>query len=179
MKKIVGYLMLAVTLSACGGSKDKSDKNNETSNEIVTLLDTTTTQEVVAQEESKKQIGDMVKVNGQLGIVFELTPDCRHGKVMSANQISCDWYDARIWCSNLGKDWRLPTQKELLAVYKNKKVVNSVLEANYFRPIPKYSWYWTSETFYDEDAWLIFMFGGDAPMFNKNEKHNVLAVACF
>ena len=103
MKKIVYCLVLAVMLSACGGGKSA---------------------------EKGYKIGDVVMVDGELGVVFAVTTDGQHGKVVSVPETICGFDKAAAWCSNLGSSWRLPTRDELRIMHMHRKVINSSLSKN-------------------------------------------------
>jgi hypothetical protein len=43
-----------------------------------------------------------------------------------------NWEDAKIFCTNLGKGWRLPTIEELSFLYQNKDEIGSFSKSNYW-----------------------------------------------
>ena len=64
-------------------------------------------------------IGDVHEVNGVLGIVFTVSKDGRHGKIVSSSQKRFYyWTEAKQWCENLGNNWRLPSLSELQTIYR-------------------------------------------------------------
>ena len=107
MKKIVYCLVLAVMLSACGGG-NRAPKSTE----------------------KGYKIGDVIMVDGELGVVFAVTTDGQHGKVVSVPETICGFDKAASWCSELGSSWRLPTRDELCIMHKHRKVINSSLSEN-------------------------------------------------
>ena len=149
MKKIIYCLLAVVMLSACG-----NDAN-------------------------KKQVGDFIEVNGVKGIVFEVSDDGQHGKVMSISQTECDWYDAKTWCATLGQGWKLPTKDELLVIYSKKSVVNSVLSANGYQLVHENACYWSSDKETDGYMWIVSMENGETDGEGKNNFDYVRAVASF
>lgn len=102
-----------------------------------------------------------------------------------------NWYQAVDFCSslNLGDyyDWRLPTSKELIAIFDY-----SVLGRGFPYPVPfpminsaytssTLDFYWTSDTrcYEEESAWIVtFRYGVDSFVFNKgnNNTANLLCV---
>ena len=65
-----------------------------------------------------RKVGDIIMVNGELGVVFAVTTDGQHGKAMSVSETECNWDKAKKWCADLGGGWRLPTKDELLIIYR-------------------------------------------------------------
>lgn len=52
------------------------------------------------------------------GVVFWVDADNRkHYKVVSPDETTATWGDARTWATNYGTDWRLPTRTELAEIY--------------------------------------------------------------
>ena len=131
--------------------------------------------------EKTYKVGDMYDVNGKQGVVYVVTPDGKHGKMISINQVpsQMNWSSAKSWCSNLGNGWRLPTKAELLVIYRNKDALNAVLAA-VGDEIPL-SWHWSStESDSDSDyAWLVNLYDGDTFSLYKNYDHYVRAVSAF
>ena len=129
--------------------------------------------------EKTYKVGDYYDVKGRIGVVFVVTPDGKHGKIISANRASnmLTWVNARTWCSNLGRDWRLPTREELLVIYKNRDALNLALVAMGDK-IPK-SIHWSSSEYDSYMAWSINMDGGYTDYGNKNASFYVRAVSAF
>jgi len=75
------------------------------------------------------KIGDVITVGGKKGVVFEVSSDGQHGKVVSLYESEeGDWYSANKWCSEMyGRAWRLPTTDEWLVIYKRLYSINSTL----------------------------------------------------
>ena len=105
MKKIFYCLLLAVMLSSCFDEPKKSE----------------------AEEEGKTRIGDVVFVNGAQGVVFSVTPDGQHGKVVSVLETKESWDRAKNWCAQYGNGWRLPSRSELYAIRKNSVDISDAL----------------------------------------------------
>ena len=105
MNKILCCLFVAMMLSSCCGFR----------------LDGT------------KCVGDIIRVNGRLGVVFEVEYGGKHGKVLSVTETKCDWEEAQQWCRDRGGEWRLPTVEESKEVYRNLDKINRALKHNRYR----------------------------------------------
>ena len=75
-----------------------------------------------------RKVGDIVVVNGELGVVFAVTTDGQHGKAVSVLETKCNWSNAKNWCTQIGTGWRLPTQEELKVIYENMRTINTSLK---------------------------------------------------
>ena len=143
---------MAVMLSACGGE---------------------------AKNGGDKRVGDIIMLNGELGVVFAVTADGQHGKVMSVSETCCTWDNAKKWCANLGRDWRLPTKDELQVISRKKSAINSVLSTNGYTILPIVYAYWSLELFDEFRAWFVSMRDGSTYRYDKDDYAYVRAVAAF
>ena len=158
MKKIICCLLVAVMLSACGGESK---------------------QENAPRKEGEKRVGDIIMVNGELGVVFAVTTDGQHGKVMSVTEASyMNWSHALAWCSNLGSSWHLPTREDLMIIYSKKKLIDFVLSANGYTTISDVR-YWSSESYEKTCAWYVHMRYGRNSTTPKDDGTFVRAVSVF
>ena len=66
---------------------------------------------------SAYRVGDVIKVGNQFGVVFKVTTDGCHGKVVSVLHSFEDYSSADEWWPN----WDLPTNDELRLLYKLKQ----------------------------------------------------------
>lgn len=125
------------------------------------------------------KIGDYYDNNNRQGVVFAVTPDGKHGKMVSINQApeNKNWSGAKSWCSSLGSGWRLPTEEELLAIYRNKDALNAVLAA-VGDEIPGY-WHWSSMETSSKNAVNINMYNGYTRNYDKYYNLFVRAVSAF
>ena len=151
MKKIICCLLVAVMLSACGGETKNGDE---------------------------KRVGDVIMVNGELGVVFDVTANGRHGKVMSVSETKCNWNDAKDWCVSFGPAWRLPTKDELKEIYRNKDAINSVLSANDYTTLMD-TLYWSSGIISESFVWYVSMRDGYTYNGCKSFNGYVRAVSAF
>ena len=127
------------------------------------------------QQSGGYEIGDYYDVGSKEGLVFAVAPDGQHGKIVSLQLGSADWYDAKSICANLGSGWRLPTKAELLAIYELVNELNSILVIS--DPIEEAYW---SSTEYDEFcAWYVYMDDGYTNYCNKSYNVCVCAVSAF
>lgn len=103
------------------------------------------------------KIGDYYNEAGKEGIVFEVSADGKHGKIISINEITTQWggynseasttewsdgelnlykikdirkYPAFEWCTDLGNGWYLPSINELQSIYNQVDKINQTLKAN-------------------------------------------------
>ena len=78
-----------------------------------------------------------------------------------------NWKDAKIFCINLGKGWRLPSQEELIFLYQNKYGIGG---------FEKYA-YWSSTEVDYNHAWdQDFVDGFQYSEFSKNSTYYVRAI---
>ena len=165
MKKIICCLLVAVMLSACSGTKN-SDTKQETN------------QENAPRKEGEKRVGDIIMVNGELGVVFAVTTDGKHGKAVSISETKCDWSSARSWCAKLGHGWRLPTKEELWVIYRKKSAVDPALSDNGYEALSN-DWYWSSNSYDERSAWYVGMRSGYTLSGSKSFNYCVRAVSVF
>jgi hypothetical protein len=172
MKKIIYCLLVAVMLAACGGGTSKSETNQEVAK-----------QEEAPRKAGEKRVGDMIMVDGEMGVVFTVTTDGQHGKVISASLGGGCLSETREWCSKLGCSWRPPTLNELDVVYEKKKVINSILVSNGYPPLDfeHDNEYWTSKEEVDSnyDAWSFDMMEGSWKKLTSARYAHIRAVATF
>ena len=158
MKKILYCLMLAVMLTACGGGKNGG-------------------------EEKVYKVGDVITIDGQTGIVFDISSNGKHGKAISIANTSCDWGSAKTWCGSLGEAWRLPDCGELMLVQNNKEAINAAAKASGNRKMSSGGqYYWTSvqlEGEHDDHAWAVSLHSGKTFAYSHTYPQSVRAVAEF
>lgn len=169
LKKIIYCLLLAVMLTACGGETKKSEANREEAPR----------KEETRRKEGEKRVGDIIMVNDALGVVFAVTTDGQHGKVMSVSETKCTWDKAKIWCAQYGRGWRLPNKEELKTIYYKGNTLNTALSANRHQKLYDTGWYWSSDEYYSDGAWYVSMFGGYTGYTNKYYDYYVRAVSAF
>ena len=139
-------------------------------------------QEPVAIEKqvSKRyKIGDLYDVDGKKGVVFEVSADGKHGKIVSLTEPSVmkTWNEAVAWCRNRGDGWYLPSKDELLAIYKVQNKLNVSLKAVGKELV---DWFYWSSTEDDEfRAWIVGLNVGSAYGDGKTSNHYVRAVSAF
>lgn len=126
------------------------------------------------------KVGYYYNRNGKEGVVFEVSDGGRHGKIVSLEQSYGTHMDAKEWCSKIGA-YRLPTEKELLTIYKlkeNNSFRNGLKSAN----ATEMNWnspYWTGEEYDSSCAWSVNMGDGDTYYNRKNYNRYVRAVSAF
>ena len=152
LKRIIYCLLVAVVLSACGCTTNRPDAKN---------------------------VGDIVNVNGKLGVVIATTLNGQHGLVMSVKETKCSWDEAQTWCANIGHTWRLPSIEELLAIYKNRSAIDSALSAKRYKTLNEVCYYWSSNSVAGNCAWHVHMLNGDTDTNRKYFDNYVRAVSAF
>jgi hypothetical protein len=80
-----------------------------------------------------------------------------------------NWEDAKIFCTNLGKGWRLPTKEELNILYQNKSAIGGFAEI----------FYWSSTEDDAANAWNQDFYDGYKQLSNKLTTDGVRAVRSF
>ena len=131
------------------------------------------------QESGYYRIGDVYDVNGKMGVVFVVSEDGKHGKIVSLTQPSKKktWNEAFAWGRNLSGGWYLPSRDELLAIYKVKNKLNATLSAV---GSELKNWFYWSSTEYDEFcAWDVYLDDGFTSGSRKDFNHYVRAVSAF
>ena len=146
---------------------------------MVTALQAQTPQ---TQPQSKTwKVGDIYNVNGKEGVVFTVSPDGKHGVIISMKQPkeNKDWNSAKAWGASLtSTGWRLPTVHELQLIWAVKTTLNEVLYWAKGDAI-RYASYWSSEESDSDSAWSVSMHGGGTFDFRKSYSTFVRAVSAF
>lgn len=118
----------------------------------------------------KYKIGDIYDVNGKKGVVFAVTPDGLHGKILCLTQPEPkSWESAVSWSRTL-RDWHIATSSELKEIFLNKNAIKSILVS--MGDDLGYA-YWTTTEYNKREAWYIRM--TDGCMFHA-PKRNVASV---
>lgn len=126
----------------------------------------------------RRQVGDIVMINGEFGVVYAVTSDGLHGKAMSVAETLCDWASAKKWCSQLGGGWKLPLRSDLQTIFNKRDKINQVLKANGYTKVQG-DMYWTSEDYNKDGAWGIDMYFGPTYSCSKFDHNCVRAVSAF
>ena len=130
------------------------------------------------QQEKVWKIGDYYDVDGKRGVVFAVTPDGKHGKILSLTKTSANWDAAKSWCRNLGNGWRLASKDELIVMYRHKRTLNSILQA--VGDVFGYNGcYWTLDERGSDSAWTVYMSDGSTYNYRKSNNGYVRAVSAF
>lgn len=109
-----------------------------------------------APQSNTYAVGDYYDDGDKQGVVFVVTPDGKHGKIVNLNNLGVlNWLDAKIACRNLGSGWRLPTNAELLLIYELKNTLNSVLIA--VGDIFVNDVHWSADEINSDCAWYVYM----------------------
>lgn len=149
----------------------------------VGVVSTPSTKQSVSQSQTYQSksyaVGDYYDDGVRQGVVFAVTPDGKHGKIVHVQSLGKKpWSNALVACSGLGKGWRLPSIVELQAIYRAKEKLNAILTAIGDPVID--GGYWSSENYDSDFAWLVNMGNGDAFCYGiKTDYWYVRAVSAF
>ena len=91
-----------------------------------------------------------------------------------------DWrykYPPFAWCADLGEEWYLPAKAELLAIYRNKDIIEKAISSRVGKYLMVY--YWSSTEAGECCACLVVMVNGGTYNFSKYEDYYVRAVSAF
>lgn len=125
-----------------------------------------------------RKVGDIITINGVKGVVFEVSSNGQHGKVLSISEEYTTWDKAPEWCSGLGEGWVVPTKDEVGAMFKKSKVVDAALVAKGFESIFG-KVFWTSDASDEYSGWSVYMDDGFAGVNAKYYYNYVRAVHTF
>ncbi|MBE6210582.1 MAG: DUF1566 domain-containing protein [Rikenellaceae bacterium] len=92
------------------------------------------------------------------GVVFSLSSDGRHGKIVYATGITDSYYDAGDWKPS-GGGWRLPSINELKAIYRYKQTINATFSEKGISRLES-SRYWSGSASGNRKVWRINMADG-------------------
>ena len=119
------------------------------------------------------KVGDIIVVGGEMGIVYAVTSDGQHGKVVSVTQGEGNWEAAKQWCAQYGRGWRMPSKDELLVIHRKGDVLNPILRANGYTTLS--GWCWSSS----DCAWIVHLTNGYTYLDDKIDTNYVRAVSAF
>ena len=120
------------------------------------------------------KVGDIYDVNGKKGVVFEVSEDGKHGKIVSEDIVSekMTWDKAMEWCKQLKDGWYAPSLEEMNAILK----VCDELSAK----MPKSrSFYWTTTEYNKDCAWFGAIRGGSRGALYKGNKFYAKPISKF
>lgn len=159
------------------------------------------------------KVGDFYDDGTKQGVVFEVSEDGKHGKIVSLYEAKLQWcteeqyhkdiqvgansgrdgktntdvvmqrsdcaeYPAFKWCREQGEEWYLPSNEELLVLYRVKGLVNKTLTQNSYQEIRDYR-YWSSTEKDEFCAWIVNMGNGYTNRIVKYDGNYVRAVSAF
>lgn len=120
------------------------------------------------------KVGDIYDVDGKRGVVFEVSEDGTHGKIISTELVSdkMTWSKAMEWGSQLKDGWYLPSYDELMVLLKVRDEV-----------MPKMTiicgYYWTTTEFNPDCAWMVSIKTDSRGAMYKGNKFNVQPILKF
>ena len=152
------------------------------------------------------KVGDSYDENGKKGVVFEVSADGKHGKIVSLAEKDFQWADNEFdsWEEKIGADsktdgaanmavvQRIPNWREKYPAFAwcadlgkgwYLPAINELMAIYDIRNILKYKldWYWSST---EDDAlkfctWCVYMDDGDTDAGDKDLNYSVCAVSAF
>jgi hypothetical protein len=120
------------------------------------------------------KVGDIYDVNGKKGVVFEVSADGNHGKILSSELVSdkVTWNQAMEWGSQLKDGWYLPSIEEMNAILKVCDVV--------FAKMPKArGFFWTTTEYNRDCAWFGAIRGASRGALYKGNKFYAKPISKF
>ncbi len=124
------------------------------------------------------KLGDVIMVNGTMGVVFQINEEGNHGTIVSLSQTKCNWNDAMAWCVSLGNNWRMPSIKELVKICRFNKAASDFNRA-INNEAELFGWYWSLNECDLENAWGMGLNRGSVTSANKSHEAYVRAVCYF
>ncbi len=128
------------------------------------------------------KVGDLYDVEGKKGVVFEVSEDGKHGKIVALTGPAelMTWFKAMEWGKQLTDGWYIPSHKELLSILSAIEVVNEKLQevGEKLRMHSSY-FYWSTTEFNRDCVWVVCMPTGSTGGSYKNNPFNVRAVSKF
>ncbi len=89
-------------------------------------------------------------------------------------------YPAFVWCAELGEGWYIPAKGELLAIYRNRAIIDKSLSS--INEDPLYYWLWSSTEHFERVyycAKVVRMYDCHTPEYVKKGSAYVRAVFAF
>ena len=161
----------------------------------------------VAGERACPEVGDLIEVNGGIGVVFNVSNESF--KIISIEETTAKWgpknyttnaanydngaenmatiksidsslsnYPAFKWCDEYGTDWYLPSIHELNAISKIRSTINSTLNANNCTTLGT-GYYWSSTEYSGNYAFCTNFSSGYNYNESKSYTYNVRAILAF
>ncbi len=120
------------------------------------------------------KVGDIYDVDGKKGVVFEISEDGKHGKIIST-ELSSDkitWSQAMEWGKQLKDGWYMPSYEELNEVLKVRDQV-------YAKMPNARGYYWTTTEFNSDCAWMVSIRTDSRGASYKENKFSAKPIANF
>ncbi len=119
-------------------------------------------------------VGDYYNVDGKKGVVFEVSEDGKHGKIISDELVSeaTTWYKAMEWGKQLKDGWYLPSYEEMQVLLKSWEIVYAKM------PVVGVV-LWTTTEFDSNCAWMVTIKGDGRGALYKGNKFHVRPISKF
>ena len=128
------------------------------------------------------KVGNLYDVEGKKGVVFEVSEDGKHGKIVALTGPAepMTWAKAMEYGSQLTDGWYIPSHKELLSILSAIEVVNEKLqEVGKKLSMHSSHFYWSTTEFDKECEWVVCMATGSSGGSYKKNSFNVRAISQF
>ena len=120
------------------------------------------------------KVGDIYDVNGKKGIVFEVSEDGKHGKIVSEDIVSekVTWDKAMEWSKQLKDGWYAPSLEEMNAILEVYEVLSPKMPKSR-------GFYWTTTEYNKDCAWFGAIRGASRGALYKGNKFYAKPISKF
>lgn len=124
------------------------------------------------------KVGDIYDVDGKRGVVFEVSEDGVHGKIVAVAQPTekMTWYKAMEFGKTLNNGWYIPSLEEMQTLLGASEAVGATLQKNGCKA-PHFCW--TTDEFNVDCAWVLSVRTDSYGGFYKANKFNVCIISKF
>lgn len=98
------------------------------------------------------KVGDIYDVDGKKGVVFEVSEDGKHGKIIADGMVSekMTWDKAMEYGRQLKDGWYIPSYEEMMVLMKVfEEVTPKITEVR--------GTFWTTTEFNPDCAWMFYL----------------------
>ena len=121
------------------------------------------------------KVGDVYEMSGKKGIVFEVSADGQHGKIISLTEPKgvMTWAKAMECGKQLKDGWYLPSRAELLTLFEVVEAVAPVAKQQGDKlVVDPNGFYWATDEFGADFAWIVSLkYGSNGGSYKGNGFH--------
>lgn len=124
------------------------------------------------------KVGDCYDVDGKRGVVFEVSDDGKHGKIIAVSQPAekMTWHKAMEWAKGLNDGWYIPSFEEFEVLLKEQEVVCAKLRELGVKPP---YWSWSTTDFGGDFVWAVSLRNDSKGGFYKGNDFNLCIISKF